>query len=112
MNSASSAKSAATQTAEITPGRPHRLLPGVDADVGVYGVNRVRKANPEAIAAKPASNGRPRRVASQSCRRHERSIASHLVTRYFSAAVLTQDAIPRLGHFGTGNYHDYVYLKG
>ena len=42
---------------------------------------------------------------------NERSIASHLVTRYFSAAVLTEDAIARLDNVATGNYHEYVYPK-
>lgn len=40
---------------------------------------------------------------------NERSIASHLVTRYFSAAVLTPDAIARLDDVSVGFYHDYVY---
>jgi len=40
---------------------------------------------------------------------NENSIASHLVTRYFSAAVLTTDAIARLDNVLVGNYHDYVY---
>jgi CRP-like cAMP-binding protein len=40
---------------------------------------------------------------------NENSIASHLVTRYFSAAVLTDDAIARLDNVLVGNYHDYVY---
>jgi hypothetical protein len=35
------------------------------------------------------------------------SIASHLVTRYFSAAVLTTDAIARLENVVVNNYHDY-----
>jgi len=39
----------------------------------------------------------------------EKSIASHLVTRYFSAAVLTQDAIARLDNVQVGHYHEYVY---
>jgi CRP-like cAMP-binding protein len=39
------------------------------------------------------------------------SIASHLVTRYFSAAVLTGDAIARLDNVLIGRYHDYVYPK-
>ena len=39
------------------------------------------------------------------------SIASHLVTRYFSAAVLTGDAIARLDNVLVGRYHDYVYPK-
>ena len=39
---------------------------------------------------------------------NENSIASHLVTRYFSAAVLTGDAIARLDNVLVGNYHDYV----
>ena len=39
------------------------------------------------------------------------SIASHLVTRYFSAAVLTGDAIARLDNVLVGHYHDYVYPK-
>jgi len=42
---------------------------------------------------------------------NERSIASHLVTRYFSAAVLTQDAIARLDNVVVNNYHEYVYPK-
>ena len=41
----------------------------------------------------------------------ENSIASHLVTRYFSTAVLTEDAIARLDDVQVGNYHDYVYPK-
>jgi hypothetical protein len=39
------------------------------------------------------------------------SIASHLVTRYFSAAILTEDAIARLDNVQIGNYHEYVYPK-
>ncbi|WP_334176883.1 family 2B encapsulin nanocompartment shell protein [Pseudoxanthobacter sp.] len=39
----------------------------------------------------------------------EHSIASHLVTRYFSAAVLVDDAIARLDNVLIGNYHDYRY---
>jgi len=39
---------------------------------------------------------------------NENSVASHLVTRYFSAAVLTEDAIARLDNVGTGHYYDYV----
>ncbi len=39
----------------------------------------------------------------------EHSIASHLVTRYFSAAVLVDDAIARLDNVLIGNYHDYKY---
>jgi hypothetical protein len=35
------------------------------------------------------------------------SIASHLVTRYFSAAVLTTDAIARLDNVVVNNYYDY-----
>jgi hypothetical protein len=41
----------------------------------------------------------------------DRSIASHLVTRYFSAAVLTEDAIARLDNVNVESYHDYVYPK-
>jgi len=41
----------------------------------------------------------------------ENSIASHLVTRYFSAAVLTTDAIASLDNVLVGHYHDYVYPK-
>jgi len=37
----------------------------------------------------------------------ELSIASHLVTRYFAAAVLTQDAIGRLDNVNVGHYHEY-----
>jgi hypothetical protein len=42
---------------------------------------------------------------------NENSIASHLVTRYFSAAVLTEDAIARLDDVSVGHYHEYVYPK-
>lgn len=38
---------------------------------------------------------------------NQHSIASHLVTRYFSAAVLTEDAIARLDNVLVGRYHDY-----
>lgn len=38
---------------------------------------------------------------------NEKSIASHLVTRYFSAAVLTEDAIASLDNVLVGNYYDY-----
>lgn len=41
----------------------------------------------------------------------DNSIASHLVTRYFSAAVLTEDAIARLDNVTVNSYHDYVYPK-
>lgn len=40
---------------------------------------------------------------------NEYSIASHLVTRYFSAAVMTEDAIARLDNVALDHYHDYVY---
>jgi hypothetical protein len=39
----------------------------------------------------------------------EYSIASHLVTRYFSVAVLTEDAIARLDNVLVNFYHEYVY---
>jgi len=39
----------------------------------------------------------------------QNSIASHLVTRYFSAAVLTTDAIARLDDVLVGQYHEYHY---
>jgi hypothetical protein len=42
---------------------------------------------------------------------NENSIAAHLVTRYFSAAVLTEDAIARLDNVAVGFYHEYVYPK-
>ncbi|MGC3991301.1 MAG: family 2A encapsulin nanocompartment shell protein [Chthoniobacteraceae bacterium] len=42
---------------------------------------------------------------------NENSIASHLVTRYFSAAVLTEDAIARLDNVSVNFYHEYVYPK-
>lgn len=42
---------------------------------------------------------------------NENSIASHLVTRYFSTAVLTEDAIARLDNVSVNHYHDYVYPK-
>lgn len=38
----------------------------------------------------------------------EHSIAAHLVTRYFSTAVLTEDAIARLDNVSTTNYHQYA----
>jgi len=38
---------------------------------------------------------------------NEHSIASHLVTRYFSASVLTTDAIARLDNVVVNNYYDY-----
>src|ERR1700722_8994347 len=38
---------------------------------------------------------------------NENSIASHLVTRYFSASVLTPDAIARLDNVVVTNYYDY-----
>ena len=38
---------------------------------------------------------------------NENSIASHLVTRYFSASVLNEDAIARLDNVLVGRYHDY-----
>jgi hypothetical protein len=40
---------------------------------------------------------------------NENSIASHLVTRYFSASVLTVDAIARLDNVQVGLYHEYNY---
>ena len=39
-------------------------------------------------------------------------IAAHLVTRYFSTAVLTEDAIARLDNVSVKFYHNYVYPKG
>lgn len=42
---------------------------------------------------------------------NENSIAAHLVTRYFSAAVLTEDAIARLDNVSVDFYHEYVYPK-
>src|SRR6202453_4236815 len=42
---------------------------------------------------------------------NENSIASHLVTRYFSAAVLTSDAIARLDNVSVRHYHESVYPK-
>lgn len=39
---------------------------------------------------------------------NENSIASHLVTRYFSVAVLTDDAIARLDNVSVNFYHEYV----
>ena len=38
---------------------------------------------------------------------NELSIASHLVTRYFSAAVLTEDASARLDNVSVRRYHEY-----
>jgi hypothetical protein len=42
---------------------------------------------------------------------NEHSIASHLVTRYFSAAILVEDAIARLDNVSVNQYHEYVYPK-
>jgi Phage capsid-like protein len=39
---------------------------------------------------------------------NENSIASHLVTRYFSASVLTTDAIARLDKVEVNHYHEYA----
>jgi len=39
---------------------------------------------------------------------NDHSIASHLVTRYFSASVLIDDAIARLDNVQVGFYHEYV----
>jgi hypothetical protein len=41
----------------------------------------------------------------------ERSIASHLVTRYFAAAVLTQDAVARLDNVRVDQYHEYAATR-
>jgi hypothetical protein len=38
---------------------------------------------------------------------NENSIASHLVTRYFSISVLTTDAIARLDNVVVNHYHEY-----
>ena len=43
---------------------------------------------------------------------NEHGIASHLVTRYFSTAVLTEDSIARLDNVSIKFYHEYVYPKG
>ncbi len=43
---------------------------------------------------------------------NEHSIASHLVTRYFSVAISTEDAIARLDNVSVNFYHNYVYTKG
>jgi len=40
---------------------------------------------------------------------NDNAIASHLVTRYFSTAVLTEDAIARLDNVSVNFYHEYVY---
>ena len=42
---------------------------------------------------------------------NENSIASHLVTRYFSVAALDEDAIGLLENVSVTNYHEYVYPK-
>ena len=42
---------------------------------------------------------------------NEQSIASHLVTRYFSVAALDEDAIGLLESVSVTNYHEYVYPK-
>ena len=42
---------------------------------------------------------------------NENSVASHLVTRYFSTAVLVEDSIARLDNVLVGNYHDYIYPR-
>ena len=40
---------------------------------------------------------------------NDNSIASHLITRYFSIAVLIDDAIARLDNVSVNFYHEYVY---
>lgn len=40
---------------------------------------------------------------------NDHSIASHLVTRYFSVAALDEDAIGLLENVSVNNYHTYVY---
>jgi len=40
---------------------------------------------------------------------NKRSVASHLVTRYFSLAKLGEDALASLDDVSIGNYHEYVY---
>lgn len=40
---------------------------------------------------------------------NEHSIASHLVTRYFSVAALDEDAIGLLENVSVSNYHEYIY---
>ncbi|MES2507682.1 MAG: family 2A encapsulin nanocompartment shell protein [Verrucomicrobiota bacterium] len=40
---------------------------------------------------------------------NEHSIASHLVTRYFSVAALDEDALGLLENVSVNNYHEYVY---
>ncbi len=40
-----------------------------------------------------------------------KSIASHLVTRYFSIAALDEDAVARLDGVEVSKYHEYVYPK-
>jgi hypothetical protein len=40
---------------------------------------------------------------------NENSIASHLVTRYFSASVLTTDAVARLDDVVVNRYHEYSW---
>lgn len=42
---------------------------------------------------------------------NEHSIASHLVTRYFSVAALDEDAVGLLENVSVNNYHEYVYPK-
>lgn len=42
---------------------------------------------------------------------NENSVASHLITRYFSTAVLVEDAIARLDDVSVNSYHEYVYPK-
>ncbi len=43
---------------------------------------------------------------------NDHGIASHLVTRYFSVAISTEDAIARLDNVSTKFYHEYHYPKG
>ena len=40
---------------------------------------------------------------------NDNSIASHLVTRYFSIAALDEDAVARLDNVSVNSYHQYVY---
>ena len=130
--SASAARNLATATVtvpqfqSITPRWVHKLLPWVEVDGGVYRVNRVLKIQDGAeqkIDVLTVDTGEPKLPATfadyeENPREYHLSTiqtilhthtTAHLVTRYFSTAVLTDDAIARLDNVSVNFYHEYVY---
>ncbi len=90
-----------TNKLEVKGGKSSILLMRVgEADQGVVGLQKIGvtgEVEPGLSVRYSGTSGN--------------SIASHLVTRYFSAAVLTEDAIARLDNVAVTQYHEYVYPK-